>query len=347
MTPHNRLAACMHGAISMGPFGNRSGGQHYLALDTGKLIVRSCWKELPMPSALIDPVNMLGHAEHSLLVFTDCLDQVIGNYTPNVGEAGDGTNNKSVVNDLHPPVLPAPCKLAGVSLVEEVSADMLPGVDLPAVVVLVSKPTGVDMGGPQADPPQVHALFDDAVFDTALDDGLKTYKLNEPIDEPEAASPKAGMVACNACNSKQPQKYVPGMQGKEYQVALPQITTSLDTSGTSMALAKMSVKLMNKGIPQRADIVGMVMVQALLKAPLKKWSKVADESVGKKKKQPHWQNSFKPMQWKSLRAKQCKKVLEFHIFVERKCDGVLKARQVAGRSLTYITPLSVRLVAGQ
>jgi hypothetical protein len=36
------------------------------------------------------------------------------------------------------------------------------------------------------------------------------------------------------------------------------------------------------------------------------------------------------MHWKSLTAKQCKKVLESHIFVERKQDGVLKAQQVAG-----------------
>jgi hypothetical protein len=55
--------------------------------------------------------------------------------------------------------------------------------DLPTIVDVVTKPTGVDMGGPQADPPQVDAVFDDAVFDTALDDGLKTYALNEPIDE--------------------------------------------------------------------------------------------------------------------------------------------------------------------
>jgi hypothetical protein len=47
-------------------------------------------------------------------------------------------------------------------------------------------------------------LFDDADFAMALDDGLKTYKLNKPIDEPKAAFPKAGMAACNACNRKQP-----------------------------------------------------------------------------------------------------------------------------------------------
>jgi hypothetical protein len=49
-------------------------------------------------------------------------------------------------------------------------------VDLPAIVDVVFIHTGVDMGGSQANPPQVGALFDDAVFDMALDDGLiKTY----------------------------------------------------------------------------------------------------------------------------------------------------------------------------
>jgi hypothetical protein len=74
------------------------------------------------------------------------------------------------VNDLYSSIPPAPAGMPGVSSVEENSADEIPGVDLPDVVV-VNKPTGVDMGGPQAVPPQ-DALFDDAVFDTALDNGL-------------------------------------------------------------------------------------------------------------------------------------------------------------------------------
>jgi hypothetical protein len=36
------------------------------------------------------------------------------------------------------------------------------------------------------------------------------------------------------------------------------------------------------------------------------------------------------MYWKSLTADQPKKVLESHIFVERKQDGILKAWQTAG-----------------
>jgi hypothetical protein len=74
----------------------------------------------------------------------------------------------------------------------------------------------------------------------------------------------------------------------------------------------------------------MVMAQVLLKAALKKWGRETEESVEKEMKQLHWQNSFKPMHWKSLIADQRKKVLESHIFVERIQDGALKAQQVAG-----------------
>jgi hypothetical protein len=72
MTPRNSLAARMQGAISLGPSGNLSGGQRFLALDTGNMIVRNRWKELPMPLAVINRANLLGHAKRLILVFTDC-----------------------------------------------------------------------------------------------------------------------------------------------------------------------------------------------------------------------------------------------------------------------------------
>jgi hypothetical protein len=82
VTPCNSLDACMRGAISMGPSGNLSGVQHFLALDTAK--------ELPMPSAVINRVSVLGRAKRSMLVFTDRLGGAIGDYTPTVNETGEG-----------------------------------------------------------------------------------------------------------------------------------------------------------------------------------------------------------------------------------------------------------------
>jgi hypothetical protein len=92
------------------------------------------------------------------------------------------------------------------------------------------------------------------------------------------------MAARNAHIRNPPKQYVPSMQGNKYQVALAQITTSLGMSETSMAFAQMFVKLMSKGIHQRADIIGMVMAQVSLKAALKKWGREAEESVGKEMK---------------------------------------------------------------
>ncbi len=91
-----------------------------------------------MPLAVIDRVSVLGRTEQSMLVFTDCLGCVIGNYTPTINEAGE--EDESVVNDLYSSIPPAPTGIPGVSLVEESSTDEIPGVDLPDIAV-VNKPT--------------------------------------------------------------------------------------------------------------------------------------------------------------------------------------------------------------
>jgi hypothetical protein len=102
------------------------------------MIVRNCWKELPMPLAVIDRVDVLGGAECSMLVFTDCVGQAIGDYTPTINETDNG--DESVVNDLYSSIPPAPAEMPGVSSIEEGSANEIPGVDSPdaAVVLLMS-----------------------------------------------------------------------------------------------------------------------------------------------------------------------------------------------------------------
>ena len=322
VTPRNSLAARTRAAISLGPSGNLSGGHRFMALDTGKMIVRNRWKELPMPTAVIDRVNVLGRAECSLLVFTDRQGRVIGDYAPTSVTNDCVEDEAAAIADLYAPLPEVPDVTPGVASIEEGIADEIPGVDLPYVL---DEPTGVDMGVPEANTtPQ---MFDDAVFESDLDGGLDA---EPPTLETQADAPPAGMVERNARVRKPPERYIPSMKGNKYEIALAQITTSLGTCENSLAFAQMSVKLMNKGDHQRADIVGMVMAQVSLKAAIKKWGKEAEESVGKEMKQLHWRNSFKPMHWKTLTAEQRKQVLESHIFVERKRDGVLKARTVAG-----------------
>ncbi len=149
---------------------------------------------------------------------------------------------------------------------------------------------------------------------------LQTHALDAepPTLEMSAHTPPAGMAASNVRVRKPPEKLIPSMQGNKYEIALAQITASLGKSKNALAFAQMSVKLMSKGEHHRADIVGMVMAQVSLMAALKTWGTEAEEAIGKEMKQLHWQNSFKPMHWKTLTSEQRKQVLESHIFVERK-----------------------------
>ncbi len=80
--PRNSLAPRTQTAILVGSLGNLSGGQIFLALDTGHTIIRHQWVALPMPPAVIDHVNMLGWREPAMLTFTDRQGHDIGDSNP-------------------------------------------------------------------------------------------------------------------------------------------------------------------------------------------------------------------------------------------------------------------------
>jgi hypothetical protein len=60
-------------------------------------------------------------------------------------------------------------------------------------------------------------------------------------------------------------------------------------------------------------------------------------------KQLHWRESYKPKHWHELTKKQKEHILETHIFVEQKRDGLIKAQKVIGgkKQQDYITKENV------
>jgi hypothetical protein len=125
--PRNSLAPRTRGAISLGSSGNLSGGQVFLALDTGHTIVRHQWVVLPMPPAVIARVNLLGKAEPSLFTFTDRHGREIGDYAKDPKLVEEDV--APVTNDFIEDVIPA---------VE------ITGVNDPAAE-LTTEPTGVEV----------------------------------------------------------------------------------------------------------------------------------------------------------------------------------------------------------
>ncbi len=97
-----------------------------------------------------------------------------------------------------------------------------------------------------------------------------------PAVETHAPSPKKRMLAQNARNRKQIEKYYPSMKGNKYTVALTQIAASLKGSKHIMSMAQMSVKLTSKGAHRKADTVGMIMAQLSIKAVTNKWGQEAE-----------------------------------------------------------------------
>ena len=70
--PRNSLAERTRGTNSIGNSGHLTGGQAFMALDTGEKITRFHWTELPMPMAVIEieRLNRIGKNEPSILTFT-------------------------------------------------------------------------------------------------------------------------------------------------------------------------------------------------------------------------------------------------------------------------------------
>jgi hypothetical protein len=56
----------MQAAILVGSLGNLFGGQIFLALDIGHMIIRHQWFALPMPPTVIDHVNLLGQRKPAM-----------------------------------------------------------------------------------------------------------------------------------------------------------------------------------------------------------------------------------------------------------------------------------------
>jgi hypothetical protein len=104
--PRNSLAPRRRAAISLGNSGSLSGGQLFLALDSGQTIVRHQWVVLPVPPTVIDCVNLLGKNEPSILTFTNRHGQGIGDLAQDFEPCADEDDNSFVAypNDELPEV---------------------------------------------------------------------------------------------------------------------------------------------------------------------------------------------------------------------------------------------------
>jgi hypothetical protein len=76
--PRNSQLARTTGAMSLGPSGNIQGGFNFMALNTGKKIVRRSWDVIPMPDVVIAKYSSLGSDQPHQMTFNDRHGRLIG-----------------------------------------------------------------------------------------------------------------------------------------------------------------------------------------------------------------------------------------------------------------------------
>jgi hypothetical protein len=142
---------------------------------------------------------------------------------------------------------------------------------------------------------------------------------DEPVQEVEQPTGlrRSSRARVNA------QRYVPSMQGNRYSYAAAQIAAGVLNPDAHIFMQEDFYQC-------DIDVAATVLAQISLKQALKLWGDDAKRAVEAEAKQLHWRKSFKPVHRKDLTATQLKQILESHMFLTKKRDGLVKARKVAG-----------------
>jgi hypothetical protein len=194
-TPRNSQVARTKGAISLGPSGNLQGGFKFMALNSGKKIVRRSWDVIPMPDVVINCVNELGKDQPRLMTFTDRHGRLIGDIEiPGV----DSTKDE---DDYFPgvaPVIADAIEIPGVDVAGPEALD-----EVPAPQVEIYDPVDI----PHDDPAPIEVVPAQAV----------------PVLAPVAPPAETGLHRSTRVRTQSSQGYTPIMTGSKYSYAVTQL----------------------------------------------------------------------------------------------------------------------------
>ena len=267
-----------------------------------------------MPDKVIKQVNFLGRDPSELIMFTDRHGNPIGDHDHHIpGVPGDNTTaNNGAGNANIPGVHPDNAVIPGVDQGEDNDNQTLP---------YVFEVDADDQHLEEIPKPEFN--MDDADIIQPVPQLISQQPENaavpvvEEIVQPEQDGPRRLNRTC--C---QQQRYIPSMQGNRYQYAAAQLA-----KGVLYPDAQMFVR--DVFYHCDVDVIEVVMTQLLLQAAIKEWGQ--DATLAAKAAKPlHWRKCFQPVHRKDLTHKQIKQILESHMFLMKKRNGLVKAQKVAG-----------------
>ena len=335
-TQTNSMKPRSRGAIALGPSPTSTTGYVFMALDTGKIIIRSQFKEIPMTESVIARVNQLGSTEPIMLTWTNRRGENIGDGP--LWDAMPTSGNTNIPSTIAEAIEEDD---EDVTLAEADLDDQTTDLDV------VDNITGVD------NTQDVYEQWDEVVQDTEGSDVID-HTVNQD-EVPVVAESSPGGVTSNLDESprvsptvpttgretpfvsptsrptrerKPPSSFIPSMKGNKYGYAMTQIL-EMDGNTVEESVAFMQRELHEDGEHHRPDVIGRIMVQLSMKAAEKEFGKIrTDKACRLEVKQIHMRNSFVPKHWEELTPKQKNNILESFIFVEEKKSGADKGRLV-------------------
>jgi hypothetical protein len=252
----NSQLARTKGAISLGPSGNLQGGFKFIALNTGKKIVRRSWDVIPMPNVVIARVNALGSDQPHQITFTDRHGRLIGDIEiPEVDsneEQEDHLPGEAPVsdNDIDIPGV----NVAGPEALDEATA---PQVEINDIDIPQDDPAPIEVAPPQ-----------EAVAPA----------MPPPVITPAHAT---GLHRSTRVRKQAKPAYTPSMTDSKYSYAV----TQLETQGVINPDAHMF--LQDDFYQDEPELLASIMKQLSLKAGLKEWGDRAFTAARSEMKQLH------------------------------------------------------------
>jgi hypothetical protein len=194
-TPRNSQVARTKGAICLGLSGNVQGGFKFMALNSGKKIVRRSWDVIPLPDVVINGVNELGKDQPRLMTFMDRHGRLIGDMEiPGVDSTEDEDDYFPGVS----PVIADAIEIPGVAVAGPEALD-----EVPAPQVDIYDPDDI----PQYDPAPIEVVPAQSV----------------PVPAPVAPPAETGLRRSTRVRTQASQGYTPSMMGSKYLYGVTQL----------------------------------------------------------------------------------------------------------------------------
>ena len=330
--PTNSMIPRTSGAICLGPNNTLQGGYKFLNLNTGRMVTRRSFTELPITNDVINRVEALAEEDSEPIIkFSDKYGNIYSDATPDIDGEITGVKNTMKNDDIEIPDMSSETSFD----IEENDMSIYSEEDQDDIEVgsgtnasVCSTDTGFfSHGSPFQHQKEI------SNFPTNTKNTIKPSNTN--IDKEYTT--RSGRI------SKRVNNYIPSHTGKKYSIS------NFNNSNTNTDdIADVQFSNINIETFEYDDITAVVITKIfdsfnLLQYNLNKGIKVygerGREAAFEEISQLHKRNVFNPISIEELTALDKKKALGSLIFLKEKKDGTIKGRACAdGRKQRVISP---------